>query len=418
MDARAAAGVEDVGALGPLAPRQSPSRVRVAGGRLPAQETGLDRSALVNTYPQLPLEPVCGRGSRLTARGGREYWDFYGGHAVALLGHAHPAVAQAVANQAARLAFYSNVVPLEVRTRAAEQLCRFAGAGLESVFFGNSGAEANENALKLAIQHTARKRIARLEGGWHGRTLLALSATTEKKLRQPLEGLLCPGVGLRPNRLEDLERIDATVAAVIVEPVLSIAGVIELEGEYLVALRRRCDAVGAYLIYDEVQTGVGRLGRPYVAGEFDVRPDMVTSAKGLGNGLPVAAVLMNRRVAERVGVGDLGSTFGGGPLACAALLAVLEEIARGGLLDHAARLGAAMRERLVTGPVRCVRGRGCLIGLCTKPPARTVQEKLLALGFLCGTSADPYVLRLLPPINTPLQAVDELAAALERIADP
>ncbi len=377
----------------------------------------MDHPALVDTYPQFPLEPVCGRGSRLTTRDGREYWDFYGGHAVALLGHAHPAVAQAISEQAARLAFYSNVVPLEVRTRAAEQLCRFAGAGLEHVFFCNSGAEANENALKLAIQHTGRTRIAMLEGGWHGRTLLALSATTEEKLRKPIESLLCPGMRLRPNVLEDVERIDGTVAAVIVEPVLSIAGVIELEGDFLRGLRRRCDAVGAYLIYDEVQTGVGRLGRPFAAGEFDVCPDMATSAKGLGNGLPVAAVLMKRRVAGRIGRGDLGSTFGGGPLVCAALLAVLAEIARGDLLAHSARLGAAMHERLRVGPVQRVLGRGCLIGLRTKPPARMVQEKLLERGFICGTSADPYVLRLLPPINTPLEAVDELSAALEKIAD-
>lgn len=373
--------------------------------------------ALVDTYPQFPLEPTRGRGSRVTTRDGREYWDFYGGHAVALLGHAHPSVARAIFEQAARLAFYSNVVPLEVRTRAAEQLCRFAGAGLEHVFFCNSGAEANENALKLAVQHTGRGRIAMLEGGWHGRTLLALSATTEEKLRKPMDGLLCPGVRLRPNVLDDVERIDETVAAVIVEPILSIAGVIELEGEFLRALRRRCDAVGAYLIYDEVQTGVGRLGRPYVAGQFDVRPDVATSAKGLGNGVPVAAVLMNGRVAQRIGRGDLGSTFGGGPLVCAALLAVLDEIARGDLLAHAARLGAAMHQRLAVGPVQRVLGQGCLIGLRTGPPARTVQEKLLERGFICGTSADPHVLRLLPPINTPLEAVEELGAALENIAD-
>lgn len=370
------------------------------------------RLALVDTYPQFPIEPVSGSGARLRTGDGREYWDFYGGHAVALLGHAHPAVTSAVSRQMARLTFYSNVVPLEIRTRAAERLCRFAGAGFGSVFFCNSGAEANENALKLAIQQTGRKRLAVLEGGWHGRTLLALSVTTEEKLRAPFADLLVECVRLRPNQSADAARIDESIAAVIVEPILSIAGVVELSAEFLRALRRRCDAVGAYLIYDEIQTGVGRLGRPFVAGAFDVAPDMSTSAKGLANGIPIGAVLMNDRVAAQVKMGDLGSTFGGGPVACAAMLAVLDEIERESLCDHAARLGEAMRAQLVVGPVERVLGRGCLIGLKTRGPAKAVQQRLLDAGFVTGTSADASVLRLMPPINTPPEAIAALREAL------
>ncbi|MGE0482181.1 MAG: aspartate aminotransferase family protein [Phycisphaerae bacterium] len=385
----------------------------------------MGKPALVDTYAQLPIDVVEAHGARLKLRDGRELWDFYGGHAVAVLGHSHPAVAAALADQAQRLAFYSNVLALDIRTRAAETLCRFASnlgpraapVGLEHVFFCNSGAEANENALKLAIQHTGRKRIAMLDGGWHGRTLLALSATTEEKLRAPLEPLLVPSVCLRPNAVEDLARLDESVAAIIVEPILSIAGVVELSGDYLRALRRRCDEVGCYLIYDEVQTGVGRLGRPYVAGDFGVCPDLATSAKGLANGVPMGAVLMTSRVADQVKSGDLGSTFGGGPLACAALLAVIDTIERDRLCAHAETLGREMHARLRVGPVQQVLGRGCLIGLRVGGSAKVVHQQLLSAGFVTGTSADPCVLRLMPPISLPLEAVRELALALAQLGE-
>src|SRR5438105_184837 len=166
-------------------------------------EVRVSSAALLDTYAQFPVELVSGHGSRLRSREGRDYWDFYGGHAVALLGHSHPAVTRAIAEQAQTLSFYSNVVPLEVRTRAAERICQFAGAGLEHVFFCNSGGEANENALKLALQQTGRRRIAALAGGWHGRTVLCLSATDDPKLTGPMAPFLCPCKRLRPNILQD-----------------------------------------------------------------------------------------------------------------------------------------------------------------------------------------------------------------------
>ncbi|MFH1746736.1 MAG: aminotransferase class III-fold pyridoxal phosphate-dependent enzyme [Planctomycetota bacterium] len=377
----------------------------------------MNESALVNTYAQLPFTIVSGRGARVRDERGREYWDLYGGHAVALLGHSHPRVIRAVAEQAQRLMFYSNAAPLEIRTRAAERLCAFAPAGLSHVFFCNSGAEANENALKLAVHHTGRKRIAALVGGFHGRTLLALAATGDELLRAPYEGLLCPTVRLCPNVLEEVRRIDERVAAVIVEPIQSMAGVVELDGELLMALRRRCDEVGALLIYDEIQTGMGRIGRAFAAGQFGVSPDIVTLAKGIANGLPMGAVLMSRRLADQVRTGDLGSTFGGNPLSCAALLAVLETIQTEDLLEHAAVLEARARAKLCVGPVRDVLGRGCLIGLRLSIPAKLVQKALLERGFITGTSADPNILRLLPPINMPPEAIDDLAETLLELGD-
>jgi acetylornithine/N-succinyldiaminopimelate aminotransferase len=374
-------------------------------------------SSLIETYARFPIELVDGSGTRVRAANGREYWDFYGGHAVALLGHSHPAITRAIAEQAAKLTFYSNIVSIKVREQAAERLCAFAGAGLAHVWFCNSGGEANENALKLAIQQTGRRRIAGVLGGWHGRMLLPMAVTTDEKIRAPYEPLFVDAIRIRPNTSIDLGLIDERIAAVILEPIFSIGGIVELQADFLNALRRRCDEVGAMLIYDEIQTGVGRLGRPYAAGEFGVQPDMVTSAKGLANGMPIGAILMTERVADCVQLGDLGSTFGGGPVVCAALVAVLDVIESEGLLAHAARLGDIMRAKLLTGPVRQVRGRGCLIGLVTARPAKEVHQQLMERGFLTGTSADAAVLRLMPPINTPLEAVGELAAALADIGD-
>ena len=372
-------------------------------------------TVLVDTYAQFPLPLAGGRGARVWTADGREYWDFYGGHAVALLGQSHPAVAAALTQQAQALSFYSNVVPLEIRERAAQRLAAFAPEGLGHVFFCNSGAEANENALKLALQQTGRKRIAALYHAFHGRTLLALAATDDEKLHAPFDGLLCRTLRLHANEPADLAELDETIAAVIVEPIQSLAGVVALTGDYLRALRARCNEVGAFLIYDEVQTGLGRLGRPFAAGEHEILPDIVTLAKGLANGVPMGAVLMTPRIAGTVHRGDLGTTFGGGPLACAALLAVLETILGENLVAHAAELGRRMHARLRVGPVREVLGRGCLIGLHVDRPAAELQVVLRERGFIVGTSRDPHVLRLLPPLNTPPQAVDELATVLAEL---
>ena len=368
--------------------------------------------ALVETYTALPIELVSGSGSRVVDTDGRSYWDFYGGHAVALLGHSHPAVSAAIAEQAATLTFYSTAVPLAIRTRAANRLAEFAPVPLTRVFFCNSGTEANEHALQIAIRRSGRRSIAALEDAFHGRTMLSVSATADPKLHKPLEGLLAPTIRLRPNVIADLEQLNDTVAAVIVEPILSMAGVVELSASYLRALRQKCDDIGAMLVFDEVQTGMGRLGRPFAAGRFDVMPNMVTIAKGMANGVPMGAVLMTQDVASGIALGALGSTFGGGPVACAALLAVLDAIEDEGAVEHAAELGRRMHKRLLAGPVTEVLGLGCLIGLRVRGLAKQVQSALLSHGFIVGTSGASDVVRLLPPLNMPFEAVEDLRAAL------
>ncbi len=372
-------------------------------------------ATLVDTYAQLPLRLVSGRGARVRTDDGRELWDLYGGHAVALLGHSHAGVTAALSAQARLLTFYSNVVPLDVRDAAAAALSEFAPHPLKHVYFCNSGAEANENALKLALRQSGRRALAALDGAFHGRTLLALAATDRPALRAGVEHVLCPVTRLAPNDEAGLARLGADVAAVIVEPIQSMAGVIELSGGYLRALRARCDEVGAALIFDEVQTGMGRLGRPFAAGRFDVLPDMLTVAKGMANGVPMGAVLLSGRIAARVGAGELGTTFGGGPLACAALLAVLDALRREPCMENAARLGRFAHECLRGRLVSEVRGSGCLLGLRVGRAAREVAAELLERGFLVGTSGAPDVIRLLPPLNTPLAAFEGLREALREM---
>lgn len=384
--------------------------------RAPSPMPRASSHALIETFAPMPLHLVAGQGARVTDAGGREYWDFYGGHAVALLGHAHPDVTQAISRQAATLAFYSNAAPLDVRSEAAERLAEFAPAPLKRVFFCNSGTEANEHALQIAIRKTGRRRIAALTGAFHGRTLLSVSATADSKLHQPLDGLLAPTIRLRPNEIEDLEQLTELVAAVIVEPIQSLAGVIELSASYLRALRRRCNEIGALLIFDEVQTGMGRLGRPLAAGQHGVTPDLVTLAKGIANGIPMGAVLTTPEIADGIKPGAMGSTFGGGPIACAAMLAVLHALQRDQLVRRAVELGRLMHEKLKVGPVHAVLGHGCLIGLCIQGSAKALQSALLERGFIVGTSGAADVVRLLPPLNLPFEAVDELRTALSGLA--
>ena len=216
-----------------------------------------------------------------------------------------------------------------------------------------------------------------------------------------------------PTTSATSRQIDATIAAVILEPIQSIAGIVELGGDFLRALRRRCDQTGTLLIYDEIQTGMGRLGRPLAAGDFGVTPDLATLAKGIANGIPMGAVLISDAVAAQIKTGDLASTFGGGPVACAAHLAVLDTIERENLVAHAKELGEAMRGQLCVGPVEAVLGRGCLLGLCVRGDAKSLHGQLIERGFITGTSANPQVLRLMPPINMPPDAVSELAVALK-----
>jgi acetylornithine/N-succinyldiaminopimelate aminotransferase len=283
---------------------------------------------LLQTYTPFSFPLVRGERDRVFDNAGRQYFDFYGGHCVCSTGHAHPRVAAAIARQAKTLLFYSTAADIPVRHEAAQALIHFANSCgdpyLASVFFCNTGSEANENALKLAAKITGRYRFAAFDGGWHGRGMLPLSATDDPKLSEAYAPFLVPCTRLKWNDDAQLDAFDfSQVAAVIVEPIQSMAGIRVPTPDFLAKLREVTAAAGALLIFDEVQTGMGRLGHPYAAGKYRVQPDLLTTAKGLASGVPMGALLMTAEIADSVKPGDLGGTFGGSPLACAALLATL-----------------------------------------------------------------------------------------------
>lgn len=356
---------------------------------------------LAPVFAQYPIEIVSADGVWLTTRGGRQILDLYGGHAVAALGYGHPGWIAALERQAKCVVFQSNAVPMEVRSRAARRLVEFSGLPLATVFFVNTGAEANENAIKLALRITGRSEIVALEGSFHGRTAAAGAVTWGAAAkwygfpRTPFDVRFAP----RRDVPALADKITTRTAAVIVEPVQGVGGAFDLGREYLAALRARCDETGALLIFDEVQCGMGRTGHPFAANLYGVVPDMITTAKALGAGFPVGALLMGARAAAVLKPDMLGTTFGGGPLACAVVEAVIDAIESEGLLANVRRISKLIRETCVTGPVTGTQGEGFLLGLRTQRPASEVQSALLARDILAGTSADPQVLRLLPPFT-------------------
>jgi len=368
---------------------------------------------LARVFAQYPLPLVSAEGVWLNTRDGRRVLDLYGGHAVAALGYGHPGWTRALTEQARSCQFQSNAVPMDVRLRAADRLVRFAGLGLDTVFFINSGAEANENALKMAFRMTGRAQVVALEHGFHGRTAAAGALTWGAAQtwygfpRSPFDVKFIPR-----DDLASIAGISEQTAAVVVEPIQGVGGAYDVGAEYLRALRARCDATGTVLIFDEVQCGVGRTGHPFAANMYGVTPDMITTAKALGNGFPCAALMMSDKVAAAVKMDALGTTFGAGPLACAAIEAVIEAIESENLLAQVRRVSAYVRKTCIVGPVIAHQGAGHLTGLRTTRPAKDIQRELLARDILTGTSGDPHVLRLLPAFILEEEHVDLLRAAL------
>ena len=376
---------------------------------------------LLQTYVPFPFLLVRGEGDKVFDNAGHHYFDFYGGHCVCSTGHAHPRVAAAIARQAEKLLFYSTAADISVRQEAAEALIRFANSqgelGLASVFFCNTGSEANENALKLAAKLTGRSRFAAFDGGWHGRGMLPLSVTDDPKLSEAYASFLVPCARLKWNDEVQLDAFDfSEIAAVIVEPVQSMAGVRVARPTFLARLRDITAAAGTLLIFDEVQTGMGRLGQPYAAGKYQVRPDLLTAAKGLASGVPMGALLMTEEIADSVKPGDLGSTFGGSPLACAALLATLDVIQGESLMARAVIAEAQIRRSLAGSCVVDVSGAGLLLGLRVPSGASALKQHLEQRGILVGSSADPEVLRLMPPLNLTDEAIAALAHAVHEFS--
>jgi len=373
------------------------------------------RAAVLPTYARADLTVVRGEGCRVWDDEGRAYLDFGAGIAVVGLGHRHPGVTEATHAQLDRLWHASNLYWTEPMLRLAGLLSDRVGGA--RAFFCNSGAEANEAALKVSRKVTGRSRIVALEGGFHGRTYGALSATGQPGKWEGF-GPLVPGFSFaRPNEVESLEAAVAPggeLAAILLEPVLGEGGVLPLEEGFVRAAAEIAREVGALLCVDEVQAGLGRTGTFFAYEQLGIEPDLVTLAKGLGNGLPIGALLVREGVADAIGPGDHGSTFGGNPVASAAACAVVEAI-DDALLENVAARGAQLSAGLekLSG-VREVRGRGLLLAGLLDRDAAPVVDECRARGLLVLT-AGPDVLRLLPPLVVTAAEVDEALGVLQEV---
>jgi acetylornithine/N-succinyldiaminopimelate aminotransferase len=385
---------------------------------IPQQTVAIEECYQLATYKKMPIVAERGEGVWLYSSSGDRYLDLYGGHAVAGTGHSHPRVVAAIKEQAERLLFYSNLVYSGARARAAQALVSVAPDSLTKVFFCNSGTEANENAMRMARMATGRDNIITFSGGFHGRTADAISATFLGKYRE----LGKPNVpGHLKAEFGDIESVralaDETVAAIMLEPIQSMAGVRTAEPEFFHTLRDLCDERGIKLIYDEVQTGVGRTGEWFFAGSAagaGVVPDVVTLAKALGSGIPVGACLVTEEVASQIRENDLGTTFGGGMIAMAAVSATLEAIEGDRMLENVKSVEAYLRQRLEeVAEVVAVRGCGFLLGLEFPDTSAPIHAALLERKIITGTSSDPKVLRLLPPLVLKATDVDIFVTALK-----
>lgn len=375
----------------------------------------LESQYQLGTFQKMPLSIERGEGCWVVDSTGKKYLDLYGGHAVASTGHCHPEVVAAIEAQARKLIFYSNSVHNSVRAAACEALVKFApGEGGWKVFLCNSGTEANETAMKIARRFTNRTKVISMEGSFHGRTIGSLSATALPGYRTLFAPILPEHQFCEFGKISSVKSfLDSRTAAVILEPVQSMSGVRVASPEYYQELRKATADKGTLLIADEVQTAVGRTGRPFAMDHWNVVPDLITTAKGIASGVPIGAVLVRDEIAKTIKTGEHGSTFGGGPLACAAMHATLEVLRKEKLLENAAERGAQIQKACAGLPfVEEVRGLGLILGVKLKSSAGEAQKKLLAEGVLTGTSYDPNVLRVLPPLTL---SADDASLFVEKL---
>ena len=370
---------------------------------------------LYDVYPLFDINIVRGQGCSVWDDKGTEYLDLYGGHAVISIGHCHPHYVEMMQAQLGKLGFYSNSVQNELQVRLAERLGKACGYEDYNLFLVNSGAEANENALKLASFHTGRSRVLAAGKAFHGRTSLAVEATDNPKIVAPINA--CGHVTFLP--LNDLAAFEAElskgdVAAVIIECIQGVGGIRMATAEFMQGLRKACDAHGTVLICDEIQCGYGRSGRFFAHQHLDVKPDLITVAKGIGNGFPLSGVLISPRFEATYG--QLGTTFGGNHLACAAALAVLDVMESENLVENAARVGEYLMTELrkMEGPVE-VRGKGLMIGIEFAESIKEMRTRLVKEQHVFTGAASTNILRLLPPLTLTMEQADDFLQRLRRV---
>lgn len=354
---------------------------------------------LFDVYSLYDIEPVRGKGNYVYTADGTPYLDFYGGHAVISIGHSHPRYVDAVSRQVSQLAFYSNSVKNTLQQRLADLLGEISGYDDYQLFLANSGAEANENAIKLASFVTGRRRILAFDKAFHGRTSAAVAATDTPRIQAPVNKT--DNIVFSPlNDIEAATRLleSQEFAAVIIEGIQGVAGIRMVDDDFLRRLSEVAAATGTLLIADEIQSGYGRTGKFFAHQHAGIRPDIITSAKGIANGFPMSAVLVSPEIRPEKGM--LGTTFGGNHLACAAAIAVLEIIRDENLVENAARTGERLIARLRAIPeIKEVRGRGLMIGMEIDGDASELRRKLLFGNHVFTGGAGIHTVRLLPPLT-------------------
>jgi acetylornithine aminotransferase len=369
---------------------------------------------LFDVYPLFDINIVKGKGCHVWDDKGTEYLDLYGGHAVISIGHSHPTYVEHISKQVSELGFYSNSVVNELQRKLAERLGRMCGYDDYSLFLVNSGAEANENALKLASFHNGRKRIVSFRKAFHGRTSLAVEATDNPKIIAPVNSN--GHVVYLPLNEMDAVRAELSkkdVCAVIIEGIQGVGGIQLPDDNFLRELRKLCTETGTVLILDEIQCGYGRTGKFFAHQYADIRPDLITVAKGIGNGFPMGGVLISPMFTPVYGM--LGTTFGGNHLACTAALAVLEVMEKENLIANAAQVGSYLISRLKEMPqIKEVRGRGLMIGMEFEKPVKELRTKLLFEQNVFTGASGTNVIRLLPPLCLSMAEADLFLAKLKQ----
>ncbi len=369
---------------------------------------------LFEVYTLFDVEPVEADGCLVYDRQHTAYLDFYGGHAVISIGHGHPHYVERVTEQLGKLGFYSNSVPITIQKDLAHKLGEVCGYYNWNLFLCNSGAEAIENALKVASAYNQRKKVIAFNGAFHGRTSLAVAATHNPNILFPVN----EGADVVRFAFEDFDGVEAElkkgdVSSVLIEGVQGVGGIVEPTTDFLRHLRDSCDETNTALILDEVQSGFGRTGRFFAHQHAFIQPDIITMAKGMGNGFPVGGIITHPKFEAKFGM--LGTTFGGNHLACAAALAVLEVIENEGLIQNASKVGEYLIEQLKKiDQVKEVRGRGLMVGAEFDFPVADLRKKLLyEQHVFTGSSSNKNTIRLLPPLNITKKEVDQFIKALK-----
>lgn len=370
---------------------------------------------LFDVYPLFDVNIVKGKGCHVWDDKGQEYLDLYGGHAVISIGHAHPHYVEAISKQVATLGFYSNSVINKLQQEVADRLGAISGYDDYQLFLINSGAEANENALKLASFYNGRTRVVSFAKAFHGRTSLAVEVTNNPKIIAPInDNGHVTYLPLNDTEALKAELAKGDVCAVIIEGIQGVGGIQVPDTDFMKAMRQACDETNTVLILDEIQSGYGRSGKFFAHQYNGIRPDMITVAKGIGNGFPMAAVLISPKFTPVYG--QLGTTFGGNHLACAAAIAVLDVMKEENLVENAAKVGAHLLEELKKFKgIKEVRGRGLMIGLEFEEPIKELRKQLLFEQKVFTGVSGTNVLRLLPPLCLSMQEVDDFLTRLQHV---